>query len=285
MKSGVILIVGATGRVGRELGKLLIGRGETVRAATRDPSRFSHPGSIKPVRLDFTEPQTFAPALQGVQRLFLIARPGDNQSDEVAKPIIDEAKKRGVLLIVNLTAMGVEQDETFMLRVLEKHVEASGIPFVHLRPNWFMQNFDSGPIFADIRATSAIHLPAGDARLSFIDVRDIAAVACEALTDPRHAGKAYTLTGGESLSHFDVAEKISHASGKQIAYVPISEEAARAGLAARGVPSGYIERWADFFQKVRKGLGAPVSGDAERILGRPPFLFDRYTEDYARCWQ
>jgi len=285
MKTGTTLVVGATGRVGREVARLVAEKGERVRAATRDPGRFILPAPLEPVRFDFDEPRTFAPALKGVERLFLMARPGDNSSDMAAKPLIDEAKKAGVRLIVNLTAMGVELDETFMLRTLEKHVEASGIPLVHLRPNWFMQNFDSGPIFNDIRATHAIHLPAGDARLSFIDVRDIAAIACEALTDLRHTGKAYTLTGGESLTHFDVAEKISRAAGARISYVPISEEAALAGLAARGVPSGYIERWADFFRKVRKGLCAPVSGDVEKVLGRPPILFDQYAEDYATSWQ
>ena len=285
MKTGATLVVGAAGRVGREVARLLAEKGERVRAATRDPGRFALPAPLEPVHFDFDEPRTFGPALKGVERLFLIARPGDNNSDTAAKPLIDEAKKGGVRLIVNLTAMGVEQDETFMLRILEKHVEASGIPFVHLRPNWFMQNFDSGPIFTDIRATRAIHLPAADARLSFIDVRDVAAVACQALTEKGHAGKAYTLTGGESLTHFDVAEKLSRAAGRRVAYVPISEEAARAGLAARGVPSGYIERWADFFRKVRKGLCAPVSGDVENVVGRPPLLFDHYAQSHAKSWQ
>lgn len=280
-----ILVVGATGRVGGELVKLLVERHETVRAAARNPSRHSFPVSVKPVRFDFDQPETFAPALEGVKKVFLVARPGDNHSDRAAMPLIDEAKNHGVRLIVNLTAMGVEQDETFMLRLLEKYVEGSGIAFVHLRPNWFMQNFDSGPIFADIRATGAIHLPAGDARLSFIDVRDIAAVACEALTDPRHAGNAYTLTGSEALSHFEVAAKIAKAAGKTVSYAPISEESARAGLAARGVPSELIERWTDFFRKVRKGLCAPVSKDVESVLGRPPILFDRYAKDYARAWR
>ena len=285
MKTGATLVVGSTGRVGREVARLLAEKGERVRAATRDPGRFVFHAPLEPVHFDFDEPRTFGPALKGVERLFLIARPGDNNSDTAAKPLIDEAKKGGIRLIVNLTAMGAEQDETFMLRVLEKHVEASGIPFVHLRPNWFMQNFDSGPIFTDIRATHAIHLPAADARLSFIDVRDVAAVASEVLTEKGHAGKAYTLTGGESLTHFDVAEKVSRAAGRRVAYVPISEEAARAGLAARGVPSGYIERWADFFRKVRKGLCAPVSGDVEEVLGRPPLLFDHYAEGHAKSWQ
>lgn len=89
-------------------------------------------------------------------------------------------------LIVNLTAMGVELDESFMLRLLEKYVEKSGIPYVHLRPNWFMQNFNSGPMLADIRRSGGLHLPASHSKISFIDVRDVAAVASAALTEPRH---------------------------------------------------------------------------------------------------
>ena len=282
---GTILVIGASGRVGSEVVKLLRERGETVRAATRDPLSHRFPDSMEVVKFDFDQPESFAPALKGVHKVFLIARPGDNQSDKAAMPLIDEAKKQGIQLIVNLTAMGVDQDETFMLRILEKYLETSGIPFVHLRPNWFMQNFDSGPMFADIRSTGAIHLPAGDASLSYIDVRDVAAVACTTLIDPRHAGNAYTLTGAEALNHFEVVEKISRVAGKTISYVPISEEAARAALSARGVPSGYIERWADFFSKVRRELCAPVSGDIELVLDRSPILFDRYAADYARSWR
>ena len=115
-------------------------------------------------------------------------------------------------------------------------------------------------------STGAIHLPAAGARLSFIDVRDIAAVACEVLTGPRHADRAYTLTGAEALSHFDVAEKISRVAGTSISYMPLSPEAARAGLVARGVPSGHVKRWGDFFAKVRRGSGAPVSSDVESVL-------------------
>jgi uncharacterized protein YbjT (DUF2867 family) len=128
-------------------------------------------------------------------------------------------------------------------------------------------------------------LPTADAKLSFIDARDIAAVACEALIDPHHEGHAYTLTGAEALSHFAVAEKLSLAAGTTISYVPISEEAARVGLAAHAIPADRIERWADFFAKVRKGLCASVSGDLERVLQRPPILFDRYAKDFAQFWR
>lgn len=281
------LVTGATGRVGAKLAELFIARGGDVRAAGRDPSAVSAalPGIAEAVAFDFERPGTFAPALKGTAKVFLIARPGDNHSDEAAMPFIDAAVKEGVRLIVDLTAMGTEQDETFTLRRMERYVEASGIPFVHLRPNWFMQNFSSGPMLADIRATGALHLPASDAKLSFIDVRDIAAVAFAALTEDRHAGNAYTLTGAEALDHYEVVGILSRASGRAIAYLPLSEEAANAALRKAGVPDALIERWTEFYRKVRQGFCAPVTHDSERILRRPEIRFEQYAKDHAAAWK
>ena len=281
------LIIGATGRVGIELVKLLTEKGEAVRAATRNPSAASAkiPGSAEIVEFDFDRPETFAPAVKGIAKVFLMARPGDNYADKVAMPFVDVAKKEGVQLIVNLTAMGVEQDDSFMLRVLEKYIEASEVPFIHLRPNWFMQNFDSGPMFADIRATGALHIPASDAKLSFIDVRDIAAVGLATLTEPHHVGKAYTLTGTEAFNHYEAVDMLSRVAGKKITYVPLSEEVACAALNKAGVAGDLVERWKQFYQKVRQGLCATVTHDVESILGRPAITFEQYAKDYAASWR
>jgi uncharacterized protein YbjT (DUF2867 family) len=281
------LVIGATGRVGSELVMRLTSNGEAVRAAARNPAGAAakFPKTTEVVAFDYERPQTFAPVLAGVDRVFLTVRPGDSHSDKAAMPLIDAAKKAEVQLIVDLTAMGVEQDETFMLRVLEKYIEGSGIPYTHLRPNWFMQNLDSGPLFADIQATGALHLPAADARISFIDLRDIAAVGFTVLTEPGHEGRAYTLTGKEPLNYSQVVEKLSRAAGKKIAYIPISEDMARAALAKGGVPAGLIERWTDFYRKVRQGFCAPVSPAVESLLGRAPILFDQYADDYAASWR
>jgi len=285
--SQTILIIGATGRVGVELVRLLTRKGEAVRAATRNPSaasvRLPHVSEI--VEFDFDRTETFAPALKGVERVFLIARPGDNHSDKVAMPFIDIAKREGVRLIVNLGAMGVELDDSFMLRLLEKYVEKSGIPYVHLRPNWFMQNFNSGPMLADIKRTGGLHLPASDAKLSFIDVRDIAAAALAALTEPQHAGNAYTLTGGRALDHYEVVSILSRAAGKTISFVPLTEEIASAALRKAGVAEDLIERWTDFYRKVRQGLCASVTHDVESVLGRPTTTFEQYAKDHAASWK
>ena len=280
------LVIGATGRVGAELARLLVEKEEAVRAATRTPASAAAklPRAAEVSGFDFDKPETFAPALKGISKVFLMARPGDNHADKAAIPLIDLARREGVRLIVNLTAMGVEKDDTFTLRILEKYIEVSGIPYVHLRPNWFMQNFDSGPMHADIRATGALHLPAADAKLSFIDTRDIAAVALAALTDPRHAGKAYTLTGGKALDYYEAVAILSRVSGKTITYVPMSEEAACAALNKAGVPADLIERWKNFYRIVRQGLCAPVIPDTESILGRPPITFEQYARDHAAAW-
>jgi uncharacterized protein YbjT (DUF2867 family) len=281
------LVIGATGRVGCELVKLLIRGGEIVRAATRNPlmalSKF--PKTVEVVQFDYEKPDTFAPAVAGIDKVFLTVRPGDNHSDRFATPLIDAAKKAKVQHIVTLTAMGVEQDDTFMLRILEKYVESSGIPYTHLRPNWFMQNFSSGPMITDIRATGALHLPAADAKVSFVSVSDIAAIGFVALTSPHQTGKAYTLTGQEALSHSQIVEKLSRVAGRTISYVPISEDIARSGLVKAGVANDLIERWTDFYRKVRQGLCSPISSDIELVLGRSPILFDQFADDNATSWR
>jgi uncharacterized protein YbjT (DUF2867 family) len=281
-----ILVIGATGRVGSELVKLLVAEGESVRAATRNPvtnaSRFYD--AVNVVEFDYDRPETFAPALIDVEKIFLSVRPGDNHSDTVSMPLIDLAKHMNVKHIVDLTAMGVEQDDTFMLRKLEKYIEASGIEYTHLRPNWFMQNFNFGPMYTEIMATGELHLPAADAEISFVDVRDIAAVALTVLTQSHHSGKAYTLTGQEALNHFQVVEKISQVTFEKISYIPITEEISREMLEHRKIPVELIERWTEFYRKVRAGLCSTVSDDIESILGRTPILFDQYVSDYSASW-
>jgi uncharacterized protein YbjT (DUF2867 family) len=283
----ITLIIGATGKTGTELLKLLVQHEIPARAAARnsEKARKLLPDEVEIVEFDFERPETFAPALLGVEKMFLIARPGDNNSDKVAIPLIDEARRQGIRHIVNLTSMGAEVDDSFPLRILEKYVEASGIPFTHLRPNWFMQNFNQGIMADDMRKTGALHLPAAGAKLSFVDVRDIAAIAFAAITDKRHFGKAYTITGGEALDHYQVTAMLSRVAGKTISYVPLAEDVASAALTSARVPADVIERWRKFYRLVRQGLCAPVHHDLPNILQRPALTFEQYANDHAASWK
>ena len=284
--SGQVLVIGATGSVGSELVTLLSRMGERVRAATRDPAAARSPHSaVEFVEFDFERPQTFAATLDGVDRVFLIARPGDDHADLVAYPLIDEMKRRGVRHVVNLSAMGAESRDDFALKKVERYLEDSGVGFTHLRPNFFMQVFSAGPLLLDIRSTGAIHIPAADAKLSYVDVRDIAAVAAATLTEQGHTGKAYTLTGAEALDHQEIARAISSASGRTVQYVAISEEAARRSLEAAGFSPERTERLLGFYRLVRHGLCAPVSSDVQSVLGRAPISFAQFASDNASRWR
>ncbi len=284
--AGPVLVIGATGTVGSRLVMELGWRGERVRGATRQPAaaRRRSGDAAELVEFDFERPETFAPALDGADRVFLIARPGDEQADRVAAPLIDEMKRQGMRHVVNLTAMGVEMLDGMALRKVERHLEDSGIGFTHLRPNFFMQVFSGGPLLTDICSTGAIHVPAADAKISYIDARDIAAVAAAALTESGHLGKAYTLTGGETLDHHEVARAISEAAGKPVRYVPISEDTARTAIEGGGLSPERAERLIGFYRLVRQGFCAPVSPDVRTVLGRPPISFAQFARDNAACW-
>ncbi len=284
---GTVLVTGATGRVGGALVEELVRLGQPVRAAVRRASRrpAAWPRNVAEVEFDFDRPETFRAALEGVSRLFLIARPGDDNADQAASPLLDEVRRRHVDLIVNLTAMGAEQLPGTALRRIEVAIEDSGTPFTHLRPNFFMQIFAADPLLSSINTRGAIAVPAGDARLSFVDSRDVAAVAAAALTDTRHAGRAYTLTGGRALGHAEAASAISRAAGRPIHYIPITEDEARRLILGAGLPPARADRLIGFYRHVRDGHCSPVTGDVARVLGRPPLSFEDFARDHAEHWR
>lgn len=283
---GRILVLGATGAVGRGVAEGLAARGEAVRAASRDPAaaRAGTPLPVEWVELDLERPDTFGAALEGVDRVFLIARPGDEHPERAAGPLVEAMRRAGTRHVVNLTALGVETRNDIHLRKVELLLEGSGLEYTHLRPNFFMQVFATEPLLPAIRATGAIRLPAGEARVSYIDARDIAAVAVAALAEPGHAGKAYTLTGPEALDHAEVAALLSEAAGTRVRYEPATEEEARAALAGAGFPARRVERLIGFYRLVRAGFCAPVSGDVERVLGRPATPLARFAQEHSACW-
>jgi uncharacterized protein YbjT (DUF2867 family) len=282
-----ILVTGASGRVGHALVQELGRRGCRVQAAVRRISERLpwHTGLITQVEFDFDKPKTFRGALDGVDRVFLIARPGDDAADATAAPLLDEIARRRIRSIVNLTAMGVELLHGTALRKIEVAIEASGIPFTHLRPNFFMQIFSADPLLSGITARGIIAVPAAESRLSFVDSRDVAAVAASALTDERHWGRAYTLTGDCALNHREVATAISRATGRRVRYVPIDDETARKAIMDGGLSPERAERLLGFYRHVRAGHCSRISPDVAEVLGRPAVTFGQFAADHAEAWR
>ena len=151
-----ILVVGATGTVGRPLVAELVNGGAAVRAATRDPARARGmlPDAAEIVPFDLERTDTFDDALQYVDRVFLIARPGDEHADHLAFPLIEAMERHGVRHVVDLSALGAEARPSFALRKVEQRLEASPMTFTHLRPNFFMQLFTGGSLLAAVRASA-----------------------------------------------------------------------------------------------------------------------------------
>jgi len=286
--NGTVLVLGATGMVGGMVAELLAQRGERVRAASRKlGERLAGQGlDAEWIEFDFERPETFAPALAGVARVFMLARPGDDEPQRVAAPLIAEMRTQGVRRVVNLTAMGTELRPDFGLRQVEVLLECSGIGYTHLRPNFFMQIFSGGMLADGIQRHSVISVPAADARLSFIDAADIAAVAAVALVSDGHEGQAYTLTGGEALTHGDVAQEIGRAMNRDVRYVAASEEVARQAMVAAGLSPERAERLINFYRLVRSGWCSPVTSAVSDLLGRPPMSFGQFARRQAAagCW-
>jgi uncharacterized protein YbjT (DUF2867 family) len=282
-----ILVTGATGAAGGEVVKKLASVGANVRAAARNldtaGAALSLPG-VEVVLFDYERPETIPGAFAGVDRLFLVAPPFHPETPKLLLPVIEEARKAGVIRIVMLSAMGTERDEQSPLRVVERTVERSGVPWTILRPNWFMQNF-SGRLRPSIQRLSALYLPAGDGRTSFIDTRDIGAAAAAAFMRDDHRNRAYTLTGAAALDHREVCAALSGVTGKKIRYIPVSDDDTRGALKGMGWPEASVEILISLYKAVREGLAAAVSPDLPAVLGRPPVPFEKFAEDHAALWK
>ena len=186
--------------------------------------------------------------------------------------------------MVALTAMGVERLDGTALRAIERHLEQTGLGWTHLRPNYFMRIFAREPLLQGIRGAAVIRVPAADASLSFVDVRDIAEVAAAALTSQGHDGQAYTLTGPTALTHGDVAALISGATGRAVRYEPLDDAQARAALLASGMPPARVERLLGFYRMVRAGWCSPISPAVAAVLGRPPRSLSEFVREHAAVW-
>lgn len=282
-----ILVTGATGKVGSELVRRLADRGVEVKAGTRRPELAEglFGSTVEVVELDYDVTSTWDGAVQWADRVFLVPPPFDPRGDERLVPFLDWAVQSGSEHLVLLSAMGIEAREQLALRRIEQRIERTGVRWTLLRPNIYMQNFARGFVARAIREDGAFHLPVAEAHVSFVDGRDVAAVAAEALTTGAHFGEAYTLTGPDALDHYRIADIISDVTGRTVRYEPIGEEAMQAMLADAGWPSGRADTFASLLAAIREGRRSDVTPDVEKLLGRPATSFRAFAEENADRWR
>lgn len=273
-----ILVLGANGTVGSELSRLLAAQGETVvKATSRAPT------AADQVQLDLRNHAGLSTAFNGVDRAFFLSPPGYTNQDVLLTPLIDEAKARGLKKVVLMSAMGANADESAPLRKAERHLEASGLAYNIIRPNWFMQNFNTFWL-QGIRSAGQIFLPVGSAKGSFIDARDIAAVAARLLTSDTFANRDFDLTGSLALDHNEVAAILSQASGKPIGFTDIPPDAMLTALKEAGLPQDYAEFLLVILGYFKAGYAERTTDHVQEITGQAPRTLAQYASDYKASW-
>jgi uncharacterized protein YbjT (DUF2867 family) len=282
-----ILVTGAGGVVSSALVHELTRQAVTPRLAFHSPEHAERARSYGADAwvIDISAPETLAPALVGIDALFLVDSGIIGQFEREVN-VLREAKRAGVKHIVKVSAWQADAEAYDLARIhraIERAIEASGLAYTFLRPNGFMQNFVTHKA-AQIRRGSLFEA-AGEARISHVDARDVAAVGARALLDPRHIGRAYELSGPSALTYAEVAAAFSCQLGRAIQYIAISEIVARSALIEQGMPSFHADALIDIHRYHSSGAGALVSDAIERITGRPAIPFERFVADYASMWR
>ena len=281
----MILITGASGNVGREVVKQALAVGLKIRATFQSPAVAAKaPAGLEGVIMDYAKPETIRAALHGVEKIFLVAPPVLDLPALEAN-FVKEVRAAGRKHIVKLSALG-GRESMFPSGHCdsEENIEASRLPYTFLRPNGFMQNlvnYNAGTI----RSQNAFYGCQGNGAVSIIDIRDIAAAAVIVLAATGHEGKSYALTGGESLTNEQIAEKISRVAGRKISYVDLPAAELKKGILSTGTSEWSADALIDLQRLYREGKASLVTDDVERLTRHKPIAFDQFARDYAFAFQ
>lgn len=280
-----ILVMGAMGNVGTEVVRSLAEKSIPIRAADLFPEkvreRFGR--GVEAVRFDFSDPATFADTFNGIRKVFVMRPPQISNIKRDMVPALQAAKSAGVKHMVFLSLIGIENNKVVPHYKVEQWILTSGLDYTFLRCSFFMQNLNTTHL-AEIRDRDEIFIPVGNAKTSFLDVRDIGAVAALALTENGHAKKAYDLTGSEALDYYKVAEMFSEVLGRKITYQnPSSMQFFRRQTQNNKLMFALVTTW--LYDNTRKGMAETVTGEVKRLLGKDPILMRNYIEDYKSSWE
>lgn len=283
----MLLVTGATGTTGMEVLRALKARGVPARALVRDETKAHHLRHLgfEPVTGDLGDPRTLGPALESVERAYLVSPAGPMQA-EFEQAFLETALAAGVKHVVKLSMIGASTEAPLRFARSHAKVEAalkeSGMAWTLLRPTGFMQNTLSwGARVQD----GAFYTPVPDAAFSIVDVRDIAEVAAVALTEEGHEGKAYGLSGPEAVSYRDQVRRLFAAAGREVEVHEVEVEAVKRGLVRAGVPPWNAEGLTEQFALYASGGAQMVTSGVKDVLERDPRDLDTFAQDHVEAFK
>lgn len=286
--SDKIVVTSATGTVGTEVVMQLAAINASVVALTHRNGNAAKneklPPGVVPVGVDFNDPTSLTDALQGAGKLMLISPYAANQI-ELARTVVEAAKAAGVGHMVVLSGYNVEDKPERIaigqtLYEQEQLVLGSGIPCTFLRACSFMQNFIN---YYPPQPDGNLYMPVGEAKMNFVDVRDIARVAVLVLTEPGHENKIYRLA---TVSHSitEIAQTLSQVTGRPYRYVDVPPAAVQAGMEQYGVPNWMITQNLELYAAVKSGRYTQTSPDFMTVTGRQPTDLATFFTDYRAAF-
>lgn len=280
----MICVTGAGGTVGGELVSRLESTHAPFRAAyfSLEKAEAIRARGIEAAVIDYHRPETLYAAFQECDTLFLL---GPNVADQTQLELnaVKAAERAGVRHIVKLSVMGAHDEAYAIARVhrpVEKAIESSGIGWTFLRPNSFMQNVATY-LSHTIKGDGVFYSASGDGKISHVDVRDIVAVAVQALTGGDHKAKAYTLTGPEALTYDELARELSTAVGHPIRHISLAPADLKQAMLTEGMPAEIADRMLDLERYYREGHAGRITDDIKQATGREPRRFAEYAREIA----
>ena len=282
-----VLVTGATGNVGREVVRALRARGRHVRAGVRrmaDGDQL-HGTGAEIVAFDFQDPDTFAAAAAGASAVFLLRPPAISKVGPTLNAFVDVAVDEGVGHVVFLSVIGADKNSIVPHHAVEEHLRSCNVPWTFLRPGFFAQNL-SDAYRLDIRDDDRLFVPAEEAPVAFVDVRDVAELAAAALGTAEHYGQGYTLTGPEAVTFEQLAMMLTQVLGRPIRYQRAGRQEYFKHLSHRhGLSFAHRVVQTILHVGLSYGDGATVDPTLPRLLGHPTRTMQQFIRDYAELWR
>lgn len=281
---GKILLTGISGNVGSAVFNYLREQEGDIIAGVRNPDKYQNQyPDVSYVAFDFEKPDTYRPALSGVEKVYLMRPPHITDVQGIFKPFIDACKEVNVRQIVFLSLLGIEKNPFPPHYKIEKEIVKSRIPYTFIRPSFFMQNLSTTHV-ADIRDRNDLYIPCGKAKISYIDTRDIGEIIGRTLIEDGHLNKGYTITGPEAIDNYYVADVMSKILGRKVTYSDPGLLSFRKEMLKRGIEKGFATVMTVLYLTTKLGMANQVTSISREILGREPRTIADFVEDHKDVW-